>query len=457
MRFNILIITAFAFCGCVSVDRDALNAQSSLRTGNDAEAAKWSAKLADNSTYSSNLGTVEAGRVAFLGGSYNLARERFLAAVNSAVDKSESAPKLKATDMFNTAIASTITDDRTREYYLAPYEVNMAIGYSMLSHLFSGRRDGALVDARLAVYVQDALSNALGADMAKEQSGMTPAARSVVNGQNAALEEMIASTRNSWENPVLWWLTGVLFEADADIEMARQSYLKASAVSPGCPFFSADVSRLSGPISPQKDKAKLVVVYEQDFVPVRQSVKVPVPVYTGLSIDLPTYRDEAFVSEIVSVGCAGAESMAYPALSIRSLAARDLKEKLPGIVVRNITRATVQVAAQAAANNSGNSYAQIAVLAGNALLSAVRRSDTRSWITLPAVQHVWSNGALQPGVHDVAIKVNGVPFSAKVSLAAGETKLLYVAKTGSVVRGGSVSLTKSGAQVFDINGKEIGK
>ncbi len=457
MKIDFLIITALAFCGCVSVDRDALNAQSSLRNGNDAEAARWSAELADGSSYSSNLGTVEAGRVAFLGGSYNLARERFLSAVNSAVDKSEAAPKLKAIDMFNTAIASTITDDRTREYYLAPYEINMAIEYSMLSHLFSGRRDGALVDARLAVYVQDALSNTLGADMAKEKSGMTPEANSVVNAQNAALEEMIASTRNSWENPVLWWLTGVVFEADADVEMARQSYLKASAVAPACPFFSADVSRVSGALSPQKDKARLVVMYEQDFVPVRQSVKVPVPIYTGMSIDLPAYRDGAFASETVSVGCAGVESMAYPALNVRSLAARDLKEKLPGIVVRNITRASVQAAAQAAANNSGNGYARIAVFAGNTLLSAVRRSDTRSWITLPAVQHVWSNGALQPGVHDVEIKVNGVPFTAKVSLAAGETKLLYVAKTGSVVRGGSVSLTNPGAPVFDINGKEIGK
>ncbi len=453
MKIFLHIFAVSLVCGCVSVDRKALSALSALRTGDDERAVKWSSELAEEGSLSEVLGCVESGRVAFLRGDYEASRGRFIAAVNSAVDRTEASPKLKLSDMFNTALASTITDDRTTKYYLSPYEINMAMEYSILSQLFSGRREDALVDSRLAVYVQDTLANTMGADLAKSAENVTSGAQSVIDGQSAALESMIASTRNSWENPVLWWLTGMLFESDGDIEMAKQSYLKASVIAPSCPYFS---KRASDFVNSSK-KAKLIILYEQDFVPIRQSVKIPVPVYTGMAIDIPRYPQTDMWIEKVFVSTATKTTAAYPAIDIRSLAARDLKEKLPGIVVRNITRATVQAAAQAAANNSGNGNVQLAVLAVNTILSAVRRADTRSWITLPAVQHVWCDPAMEPGEHEIQINIDGVPVSAKVTLDPFETRVLYVAKTGSVVRGASVSLSKPGGHILDINGKEISK
>ena len=64
---------------------------------------------------------VSAVAVNLLAGSYGEATRRFRAAVDSAVERSETAPKMKLSDWGNTALSSTITDDRTREYYLPPY------------------------------------------------------------------------------------------------------------------------------------------------------------------------------------------------------------------------------------------------------------------------------------------------------------------------------------------------
>ena len=443
-----------AVCGCVSVDREARQAVDALRVGADETALAWSADLADNSHYSRNLGLVEAGRVNLLAGYYDAAVGRFRAAVDSAVERSETAPKMKLSDWGNTALAATVTDDRTREYYLAPYEINLALEYEILSELLTGRRDDALVDARLSVYVQDTLAETCGADLAKEPEGASAASRSIVDNQAAALESMIAETRNSWENPALWWLTGVLFEANGEPGMAWQSYRKAAAIAPANPHFAADAARAEKGTLPRAGKARLVVVYDQDFVPMRESLKIPVPVYTAMSIDIPMYPSGTFFENRVSVAGSSAASPASPALNVRALAARDLKEQLPGIVVRNITRASVQAGVQAAVNSAGNSYAKLAMWLVNGIVSAVREADTRSWRTLPASQQVWGDAEMDPGVYEVAVSVNGRTITAHVPLAAGETRILWLADAGTVVRGASATAGGRGAPPMDLSGKE---
>jgi hypothetical protein len=263
MRFCVFCSAALlvTFCGCVSVDRDAQRAVAALRSGNNAQAEAWSTDLAEDSYYSKNLGVVEAGRVAMLSGRFADGVRRFRSAMDSAVDRTESEPKLKAGDLANTAMSSTITDDRTREYYLPPYELNMAIEYGILSQIFTGKREDALVDARLAVYVQDSFAGLYGADATSEPEGMTEQARGMIEEQNASLESIIAASRNSWENPLLWWLTGVLFEADGDLEAAWQSYRKASAVKPECAVFAKDAARAEGSATPRSGRSKLIVMY----------------------------------------------------------------------------------------------------------------------------------------------------------------------------------------------------
>jgi hypothetical protein len=239
--------------------------------------------------------------------------------------------------------------------------------------------------------------------------------------------------------------------------MAWQSYRKAAAIRPDNPYFAADAARAGGSVAPNPGAARLVVFYDQDFIPMRESLEVPIPLYTGFSVQIPKYPSVPFHENSVSVAGSSGAGAAALAVSVRSLAARDLKEQMPGIVARNVTRAVTQAGAQAAVNASGNEYAQLGMFLFNVVVSACRSADTRSWRTLPSSQQVWCDPGMAPGVYDVAVSVDGRTITARVPLAAGETRVLWIADAGSVVRGASAAAGPVGAPSMYLNGKEINK
>ena len=61
---------------------------------------------------------------------------------------------------------------------------------------------------------------------------------------------------------------------------------------------------------------------------------------------------------------------------------------------------------------------------------------------------------MEPGVYDVAVSVNGRIVTARIPLAPGETRLLWFADTGAIVRGASAAVGVVGAPVMDLSGKE---
>jgi hypothetical protein len=62
---------------------------------------------------------------------------------------------------------------------------------------------------------------------------------------------------------------------------------------------------------------------------------------------------------------------------------------------------------------------------------------------------------MAPGDYEIGVCVNGRTISVKTPLAAGETRLVWVSSSGSVVRGASAPVGRKGAGTLDLNGKEI--
>ena len=429
--------------GCLSYDQGAANAVAAIGRGDVASALKWSEDLAESSR-SSRLGVVETGRISMLAGSNTLAEACFRKAIDAAIDHKEKDPVVKLGDAAGTAMAATMTDDWSIEYYLSPYEINLALEYGIVAQLFNGRREDALVDARLAVYVQDKLGDEYGADLKKRVEGgeMRDEGKTkgevdrIVGEQGQALNEMIAATRNSWENPVLWWLAGILMEADGDWEGAAQAYRRAGTTGAGNPFFEADMNRAdTGLRTPSAERAKLVVIFEDGFVPRRAALKIPLRIYATMSIDIPTYTGVgAYVPRSVSFAGSKGSTPAALGLNVRSLAGRTLSEAMPGIIVRNVTRAAVNVGIQAAGRASGNDYVKLGAEIANLIMVCARDADTRSWVTLPEAQYVWCDGDMAPGDYRFGVTVDGVSSVVPVSLAAGETKLLWISDCGGGLR-----------------------
>lgn len=462
-------IGLFLATGCVSPNASVDKALQGLRAGDDLIALQWAEKL-KHSFYSTSLGLMEAGRVRMLSGDFLGSSTNFAAVIDRVIDKSETGPVIKLGSVGATVLAGTVADDRTRSYEIPAYEFVQALQYQMLNHIFLGNPDAAGVEARRAVYAQDAIAEKYGKEVqearvvAQAQQG---APMGVVDGQMQAIAPVLEMTRSSFENGLVWYLSGVLLEEQADIGNAAVAYRKAWELIPGNPYVHKDFLRLlrtqdtelfkrlasqSG-VDPQtlvRDKTEVLLLIEESFVPQRQSMKIPLPLGAAVvSVDFPFYQQGAYAPMALEVREKNqALGMSALAVSVQALAYRDLKEKIPGIVVRNVTRAAVRVAAQEVARAQNNDAVFLAVFAISAAATAINRADTRAWYTLPMVTQVY-RGGVKPGTHlfEVRNQVTGFVTRVPVTVAQGETRFIWMADLGGNARVATASVNGKGAPV----------
>ncbi len=468
LRLTSLCLACLIGAGCVSTNPGVDRALSSLRTGNDPVALAWSEKL-KHSTYSRELGLVETGRVRMLSGDFLGSSTNFAAAIDTVIEKTEDGPVFKLGDAGATVMAGTVTDDRTRPYRLPAYEFIHALQYQMLNHLFLGQRDAAAVEARRAVFAQDQIAEKYGKEVEEARvlaaSGQTANSMDVVEGHMQEMAPVIEMTRSSYENGLAWYLSGLLLEEDKDQANAALAYRKAWELIPGNPYVQNDFLRTlrtqdaeafktlaaqAGADAAALTRAptELVVIVEEGFVPQRYSMKVAIPIRSAMvSVDFPFYQDPAHIPMAIEVMEDGRSyGLSALALSVQSLAYRDLKEKIPGVVVRNVTRATTRIVAQEAARDTNRDGIEAAVFLMTTVATMINKADTRAWYTLPTVAHLF-RGACQPGEHMIELRnqTNGFVTRFPVEVAAGETRLVWVADLGGNSRVATTSLNGKGA------------
>lgn len=472
--FPCVFLSLMLLTGCVSTNSSVDRSLGSLRVGDDPVALQWSEDL-KHSFYSKKLGLLETGRVRMLSGDFVGSSTNFGAVIDSVIERTENGPVIKVGDVGANVMAGTVTDDRTRAYNVPPYEFVEALHYQILNDIFMGKRDDALVEGRRAVFAQDAIADKYGKDLAVQNSGGTNSvALGKVNDQMKAMDPVIELTRCSYENGLVWYLCGVLFELDHDQADASLSFRKSWELLPGNPYVLKDFLRLirtqdqeaykkaverSGvdPKTLVKPDSEIILLFDENFVPQRQSVKIPIPVpgvNTLTSADFPMYVAPAYAPMAVEIRENGQSlGVSALALSVQSLAYRDLKEKMPGIVVRNVTRIGTRVAAQAVANNA-NDYAKYGVMLFNAASALINRADTRAWYTLPMSTQLY-RGGVAPGSHTLELRnpVTGYTLQIPVSVAQGETRLIWVADLGGNARIVTASLNGKGAPTtFQVGG-----
>jgi len=192
----------------------------------------------------------------------------------------------------------------------------------------------------------------------------------------------------------------------------------------------------------------VLLLVEESFVPQRQSMKIPLPLGSAVvSVDFPLYQHGAYAPMALDVREKNQSlGMSALAVSVQALAYRDLKEKIPGIVVRNVTRAAVRLAAQEVARAQNSDALSIAVLAVSAAATAINRADTRAWYTLPMAIQLY-RGRVAPGnqIIEVRNQVTGFVTRVPVTVAQGETRIVWMADLGGNARVATASLNGKGS------------
>ena len=356
---------------------------------------------------------------------------------------------------------AVLVNDKTIPYRVPAYERTLAHHYQVLNYLALGDLIGAGVEVRRANREQEEALEKREKEVARAKSkeGNGPAEEDErdphLGGVYAGLDQVAGAVKSSFQNAATFYVSAVVWEMLGELNDAYIDVKKALEIAPENHFLQLDAVRLAKRLGMREDledyerrfpraakmpaagsekladKARLVVVYEEGFVPPKVEFSVPYPLTSTDSIGviaLPTYAAPPPPPAPVRVALDGqALASTAPICNVSALAARALAEQMPGILTRQLARAVAKGVAAKAAHDQGGGAGQLAELAVLIYNLASEQADLRSWLTLPAHVQIFS-AFVDPGNRSVVLAGpgGGTTWTGPVTLRAGKTTLIHV-------------------------------
>ena len=408
MRTSILSCAFALFgvvlCGCRTSYQEAVAARQDVMFGTGDFARERATKMA-NSTVNRKLGSLELGRLKMLGGDFSGSSAVLGPQLEELFDETNEGPVLRKGQVAGNILAGTVGDDRAIPYELPVFELLFGLQYQALNALALGTPDNARVYLRRATSVQEQLKeeNEKPQDEAADATAAeNPDAKPAEKGDEAAnaknastaadqitakLAPVADAVRASYENALAWYLMGLFYSKENDQSNADIAYREAGRINPAILPFTKP------PAGAGQD---VIVVYEEDLVDMQEPIKIPLPFGgTIWSVDFPVYGAPPHMPAQIAVEAGGAvAATCVPVVNVQALAYRNLKDRIPGVATRNVTRAAVKIAAQQVANhvNTGSAAGDLALMLGvfafNTFSTVISEADTRAWQTVPEHVHL---------------------------------------------------------------------
>lgn len=417
---GLAIVLCAAFCGCRTSYKEALMARNDVMFGSGDFAIKRATEMA-NSTVNRKLGAFELARLKMLRGDFHGSSSVFAPRLEEMFDETNEGPILKKGQIAGNILAGTVGDDRAIPYELPAFELIFGLQYQAVNSLILGDTGNARAYLRRATAVQEQLKEEKTdpyADGGEEVSAENAQNASKAAGEiTAKLSPVADLVRSSYENAFAWYLMGLFFTNENDPSNADIAYREAGRINPAIAQFTRPAPGAGQDV---------IVVYEDDLVDQQAPVKIPLPFGGTLwSVDFPIYNEPAHIPSTITVERGGAMvATCVPVVNVQALAYRHLRDRIPGVTTRNVTRAAVKIAAQQVANHvdTGNAYANLAIMLGvfafNAASTVISEADTRGWQTLP--EHVQlARIRLPPDAQSIVLRNARTGLACEVALPAG--------------------------------------
>ncbi|MND45670.1 hypothetical protein D3C80_365340 [compost metagenome] len=400
------------------------------------------------------LDQLEKGRIAWLAGQDAISKQGF-AAADSRLAWEESQAKYRLSQGLAQA-GSLLTNDQTMAYRAPDYERTMLHHYLALNYLQRGDAEGALVEVRRANQVQERALKARADEVrkAKEKSEESEAEgemRQLMSRGAPELDRLIGQVKNGFQNAYTFYFSGVLYEAAGDLNDAWVDYQRGYQIAPDNQSLqdallrlarlrgSADelketekkVGRKAPP--PAKDQGQLVVLFEDGLIPARREIFLPLPISTSsgdfrtFTVAVPYYDNRASDTGPLTVSVGKQAGRTSSLVRLESLAAKDLQERLPGMLTRQALRLVAKEQLRRSAAKEGGDVGNILVGIFNTLSE---RADTRSWLTLPAEASSWQ-GMLPAGEVQLQLGAGSAMRTLPLTVHAGRTTLVWVQRLGA--------------------------
>lgn len=463
-KMNALLLTILILSGCSansfndlfsSYSQQMRGVKQAQNQGNFQQAISLIPKRSSHDG-SYNLGLLEKARLEYLAKNNNQSRKGFAHAYEL-IEQSQQQAKIELSRGLEN-VAAIVSNDNAVRYDIPLYEQSMLHSYQALNYITQQDLSGALVEVRRANQVQEKALKANSDSINKSLANANNEKFSIDNlpQQYPSMNRTIGDVKNGFQNAYTFYLSALLYESAGQPNDAYIDFKKALEIYPDNHYLQQDVWRLAKALQMTDDLAllkstfprtitkknkhnnnqgKVIFIVENGIVEAKQETSLSLPIYTShndvrlYNVALPSYSNQLTVYSPLTLTYQGKHYQTEEIVRLQSLAAKQLQDKLPVIITRQITRLiTKEEIRQTLARKGGD----IGNIFANIYNIVTEKADTRSWSTLPdSIQILTLN--LSAGHHMLNIDINGVNKQIEVSINKNRQTLVTLNSIGAYV------------------------
>ena len=448
-----------ALTGCASMqshDKLASDVQSAGRTGGIPAALaqlEASAKSEDDKT--ALLYNLERGELLRMDRRYEDSTNAFLLA-DIKVKEWEETAKTDPSKLMGTVGAALISE-RLKNYEGQDYEKVWLTTRLAMNRVAVGDFENARVDIkrtheREAIIAEFRSKETLAAEEEAKSKGAAAGGKELNGYPVETLNDPeVLALKNGYQNALSHYLAGFMYEVLGESGLAAPGYRKAIELKPETGVLEEGLRGLDNRTSftwkRRQRMTDVLFVVEAGDAPARKPKAFTIPVPTGrgmvtASISYPVIEPSTDPL-LTTLSAAGTDLKLEKVVDVNVMARRALKDEMPGMVLRGVTRAIAKGVMQNELQRGGG---LVGGLIGAVASAATEVADDRMWRMLPGRVYI-ARGYLPPGEHVVTVNGRALPDPVKIDgqyalvpLRLYENTVLMgdVASLGKLAPGGSV-------------------
>ena len=415
-----------ALTGCASMqshDKLASDVQSAGRTGGIPAALaqlEASAKSEDDKT--ALLYNLERGELLRMDRRYEDSTNAFLLA-DIKVKEWEETAKTNPSKLMGTVGAALISE-RLKNYEGQDYEKVWLTTRLAMNRVAVGDFENARVDikrthAREAIIAEFRSKETLAAEEEAKSKGAAAGGKELNGYPVETLNDPeVLALKNGYQNALSHYLAGFMYEVLGESGLAAPGYRKAIELKPETGVLEEGLRGLDNRTSftwkRRQRMTDVLFVVEAGDAPARKPKAFTIPVPTGrgmvtASISYPVIEPSTDPL-LTTLSAAGTDLKLEKVVDVNVMARRALKDEMPGMVLRGVTRAIAKGVMQNELQKGGG---LVGGLIGAVASAATEVADDRMWRMLPGRVYI-ARGYLPPGEHVVTVNGRALPDPVKI-------------------------------------------
>jgi len=305
--------------------------------------------------------------------------------------------------------ASLVLNEKTIPYEGEPFEKVLVHSYKALNYLFLGQTEAARVEIRRSFARQQENRRRHEREIAaleEEVRGRQIQTAGLLREAHAQYDELRTESGpvlNPYEDPFAYYLSALVYEFNGEYNDAYIDLKRAQELRPGVPCVENDLLRMAklaglddayrewserlgrpARFSNPQAEGEILVFLQAGMGPRKEEVRLvlPVPEAGLVSLALPRYARVRSRFGRAALYDSDGRLLGETAVltDIETLAIRNLEDRMPVLVLKQVLRAAAKGFLAATAADEGGAAAALAV---NLFNLVTEQADLRCWTTLP--------------------------------------------------------------------------